>query len=121
MYDIRILVPGTEDAAANFTRFFVIGHQMAKPTGLDKTSVLCAIKDKPGALFALLDPLSRRKLNLTRIESRPSRRKAWEYVFFIDLQGHVDQPGVREALDEVGEHCKELKVLGSYPHGELEE
>ena len=121
LYDIRILVPGIEDAAANYTRFFVVAQQFAKPTGKDKTSVMCAIKDRAGALFDLLEPLSRRGINLTRIESRPSQRKAWEYVFFIDFLGHIDDPHVRESLDEVSNHCKELKVLGSYPHGELEE
>lgn len=121
MYEIKVLVPGVEDAAHNFTRFFVVGHQMAKPTGRDKTSVLCAIKDKPGALYHLLTPFSEEGVNLTRIESRPSRRKAWEYVFFIDLEGHVDSTAIQNALEKVSHHCKEMKVLGSYPHGELEE
>ncbi len=121
IYNIAILVPGIEDAAHNFTRFFVIGNQIAKPTGHDKTSLLCAIKDRPGALYTLLTPFSSRNLNLTRIESRPSQRKAWEYVFFIDLLGHVDEPAITDALEDVAMQCKELKVLGSYPHGELVE
>jgi chorismate mutase/prephenate dehydratase len=121
IYEIAVVVPGVEDASHNFTRFFVVGHQIARPTGADKTSVLCAIKDRPGALYALLDPLSQRGVNLTRIESRPSRRKAWEYVFFIDMLGHIEDPPIAEALEEVGHLCKELKVLGSFPHGELEE
>ena len=83
-YNISILVRGIEDASANFTRFFVLGRQLAKPTGNDKTSILCSIKDRPGALYELLTPLREHKINLTRIESRPSRRKAWDYVFFID-------------------------------------
>ena len=94
---------------------------MAKPTGQDKTSVLCAINDKPGALYELLGPMHHKGINLTRIESRPSQRKAWEYVFFIDMLGHIEDDHVRSALDEVAAMCKELKVLGSYPHGELEE
>ncbi len=121
MYDIKLVVRGVEDAANNFTRFFVIGDQMAKPTGQDKTSVLCAINDKPGALYELLGPMHHKGINLTRIESRPSQRKAWEYVFFIDMLGHIEDDHVRSALDEVAAMCKELKVLGSYPHGELEE
>ncbi len=121
MYDIRILVPGIEDASHNFTRFFVIGHQMAKRTGQDKTAILCAIQDHPGALFSLLTPLSSRNINLTRIESRPSQRRAWEYVFFIDMIGHAEDPPILEALEELRTQCKELKVLGSFPHGELEE
>lgn len=120
-FKLNIVVQGIEDAASNFTRFFVVGRHIAKPTGNDKTAILCAIKDKPAALFELLTPLADGKLNLTRIESRPSQRKAWEYVFFIDLLGHVEDPGVREALEKVAEHCKEMRVLGSFPHGELED
>ena len=121
MYDIKVLVAGVEDAVHNFTRFFVVGHQNDKPTGQDKTSVLCAIKDRPGALYSLLTPLAEHGISLTRIESRPSRKKAWEYVFFIDMLGHVDDENIQAALEEVSVYCKELKVLGSYPHGELEE
>jgi chorismate mutase / prephenate dehydratase len=117
-YGLNILVKGIEDASANFTRFFVISRQLAKPTGRDKTSILCAIKDRPGALYSLLTPIYSRGINLTRIESRPSRRKAWKYVFFIDLLGHSEDSIVREALKEVSTHCTELKVLGSFPHGE---
>ncbi|GMW02999.1 MAG: P-protein [Candidatus Hydrogenedentota bacterium] len=120
-YGISVLIKGIEDAAHNFTRFFVIGRQMAKPTGEDKTSILVAIKDKPGALYELLIPLANAKVNLTRIESRPSQRRAWEYVFFIDMLGHADDPGIKMALEEVGHQCKELRILGSYPHGELAE
>lgn len=121
LYNIKILVPGIEDAANNFTRFFVIGHQMSKRTGQDKTSILCAIKDRPGALYSLLNPLASRGINLTKIESRPSQRKAWEYVFFIDMLGHVEDPNLKEGLEEVAAFCKEVKILGSYPRGELEE
>ena len=120
-YGLDILVPGIEDAAHNFTRFFVIGRQLSKPTGNDKTSVMCAVKDRPGALYELLIPFSEAGVSLTRIESRPSQRKAWEYVFFMDFAGHADDKDISTALARVGDHCKELKVLGAYPHGELEE
>jgi chorismate mutase / prephenate dehydratase len=120
-YQLNIVMQGIEDAPHNFTRFFVIGRQMAKPTGHDKTSILCAVKDKPGALFELLQPLFDAKLNMTRIESRPSQERAWEYVFFIDMLGHVDEPHVAAAIEKTAEHCKQLKILGSFPHGELEE
>jgi chorismate mutase/prephenate dehydratase len=120
-YGLGIVAAGIEDAAHNFTRFFVIGHQRPKPTGHDKTSILCAIKDRPGGLYSLLLPLASQGINLTRIESRPSQKKAWEYVFFIDMLGHVDEPKVKDALQTVAKQCTELKVLGSYPHGELEE
>ncbi len=120
-YGLQVVASGIEDAAHNFTRFFVIGHQMPKPTGHDKTSILCAIKDRPGGLYSLLLPLASRGLNLTRIESRPSQKKAWEYVFFIDMIGHVEEPRVKDALESVAKQSSELKVLGSYPHGEVEE
>ena len=118
-YNISILVRGIEDASANFTRFFVLGRQLAKPTGNDKTSILCSIKDRPGALYELLTPLREHKINLTRIESRPSRRKAWDYVFFIDLMGHCEDANVKEALRELSHYSTELKVLGSFPSGDL--
>lgn len=120
-YGLAVVVKGIEDVPHNFTRFFVISRQMAKPTGQDKTSILCAIKDRPGALYNLLTPLADAGINLTRIESRPSRKKAWEYVFFIDMLGHADEPRVRDAIEAVSQFCKELKVLGSFPHGDLEE
>lgn len=120
-FGLKIVASGIEDAAHNYTRFFVIGHHMPKPTGNDKTSILCSIKDRPGGLYSLLLPLASRAVNLTRIESRPSRKKAWEYVFFIDMLGHVEEPRIKDALESVAKQCTEFRVLGSYPHGELEE
>lgn len=120
-YNLEILVSSIEDMPNNYTRFFVVGHQISKPTGKDKTSILAAVKDRPGALYNLLLPFYEGNVNLTRIESRPSRKKAWEYVFFIDLQGHSQDAPVAAALKEVAEHCVELRVLGSYPQGEVEE
>ena len=120
-YKLATLAKSIEDAAHNFTRFFVIARQMAKPTGHDKTSALCAIKDHPGALYELLKPLHDAGVNLTRIESRPSKEKAWEYVFFMDMLGHADESPIKEALEITIAQCKSLKILGSFPHGELEE
>jgi len=120
-YHCDIKVACIEDSPNNYTRFFVVGHQLAKPTGKDKTSVLIAVKDRPGALYNLLLPFYENKVNLTRIESRPSRKKAWEYVFFVDLIGHVQDPTVADVLKKVGDHCNELRVLGSYPQGAVEE
>ncbi len=120
-YNLDILVERIEDAPHNYTRFVVVGHQIVKRTGDDKTSVLVWVKDKPGALYNLLLPFARRNINLTRIESRPSQQKAWEYVFFIDFLGHVEDELIQEVLAEVGEHARNLKVLGSFPRAELQD
>ena len=117
---MNVVAERIEDAPHNYTRFFVIGRQVVKPTGNDKTSLLLSIKDRPGALHSLLQPLFDSEINLTRIESRPSRKKAWEYVFFVDLLGHVDEPQIQSALESISEHCIEMKVLGSYPRGDVE-
>lgn len=117
---LNVVADRIEDAPHNYTRFFVIASQVAKATGKDKTSLLLTVRDKPGALQGLLLPFSTGGINITRIESRPSRRKAWEYVFFLDLEGHIDDPKMKEVLEEVHEFCLELKVLGSYPLGDVE-
>lgn len=120
-YNLDLLVPCIEDSQNNYTRFFIIGYQKSKPTGKDKTSILISVKDRPGALHELLQPFEDAGVNLTRIESRPSRKKAWEYVFFIDFIGHMDEERVKALLKHVGEYCNEMRVLGSYPQGEIEE
>ena len=119
--ELKVLVEGIEDAAHNYTRFFVIARHQARATGKDKTSIMCSIRDRAGALFDMLMPFSTHSINITRIESRPSQRKAWDYVFFIDFEGHADDPVVAKALEEISQHCKELKILGSYPLGHLED
>ncbi len=120
-YNLDILMERIEDAPHNFTRFVVVGRQIVRRTGDDKTSVLVWVKDKPGALYSLLLPFARRGLNLTRIESRPSQQKAWEYVFFIDFLGHIEDQIVQETLEEAGEHTRNLKILGSFPRAELQD
>ena len=120
-YDLKTLVAGIEDVSHNYTRFFVIGRHLARPTGNDKTSILFWVKDRPGSLYAMLSPLATRGINLTKIESRPSQRRAWEYVFFIDMVGHVEDAKIKEAIEEIAVHCKELRVLGSFPQGAVEE
>lgn len=115
LYKINILEEGIEDVRDNCTRFLVIGKQSSKPTGKDKTSVMFSIKDKPGALQGILKPFSDRKINLTKIESRPTKRRAWEYVFFVDLEGHIEDKIVQEALKEIEEFCVFIRILGSYP------
>lgn len=118
MYDLWFVEHGIEDFKNNYTRFLVISREPSKRTGRDKTSLMFSVKDRPGALFSILEPFKKTRINLTKIESRPSKRKAWEYIFFVDLQGHMDDRKVRKVLDEVKEHCLYLKILGSYPAGE---
>jgi chorismate mutase/prephenate dehydratase len=118
MYDLRFIARHIEDRAENVTRFLVIGNDYPSPTGKDKTSVMFSIKDRPGALYDILAPFKRAKINLTKIESRPSRRRAWEYIFFVDLEGHIQEARVMKALQEVKKHCLFFKHLGSYPAGE---
>lgn len=124
LYELRIIESSIEDNTNNFTRFLVIGKKSASMTGGDKTSIMFAIKDAPGALYTMLQPFAKRSINLTKIESRPLKTKAWEYVFFVDLDGHIDDDGLRDAIGELKAECSFLKVLGSYPksapqeHGE---
>jgi chorismate mutase/prephenate dehydratase len=116
--NLPIRAESIEDEKQNYTRFLVVGRQMVRPTGADKTSLIVTLKDKPGALHELLTPIREAELTLTRIESRPSRRQAWEYVFFIDLLGHVEDEKVAAALDRVRELAFSVKVLGAFPRGE---
>jgi len=118
LYDLHILKRNIEDLAQNVTRFLVLGRQQPGPTGHDKTSVLLTTRDKPGVLYQVLAAFAERGLNMTKIESRPSRRRPWEYVFFVDIDGHDQDPIVREALAVVREQCEALKVLGSYPRAD---
>ncbi len=115
LYGLGILRKNIEDHPNNFTRFLVIGQHPTSPTGHDKTSVMFSTKDEPGVLYRLLQPLAEQKINLTKIESRPLKKRAWEYVFFIDLDGHVEDPLIAEALKKMERECSFLQVLGSYP------
>jgi chorismate mutase / prephenate dehydratase len=121
VYDLRILFSNVEDEADNTTRFLVIGRKMFPPSGEDKTSLLVSSTgtEGPGVLFHLLEPLARHGVNMTRIESRPSRRRKWDYVFFVDLDGHADEPVVRQALDEIEKQASLFRVLGGYPKAVL--
>jgi chorismate mutase/prephenate dehydratase len=117
-YKLNVVASSIEDSAHNFTRFLVIGKSDAPATGQDKTSLLFSIKDRVGALHDMLMPFKKHKINLTKIESRPSKKKAWDYYFFVDLEGHRDEPQVKKAISELENKCKFLKVLGSYPVSE---
>lgn len=118
VYALKVVASAIEDSVHNITRFLVISNASAARTGSDKTSVVFSIKDRVGALHDMLVPFKKYKLNLTKIESRPSKKKAWDYYFFIDLEGHLDDPAVRTALAELESKCRFMKVLGSYPLGE---
>jgi chorismate mutase/prephenate dehydratase len=115
VYHLPILAQAVQDREDNTTRFFVIGHQRAPRTGHDRTSLMFSLRDQPGALFAALRPFDQLKINLTKIESRPSRRKLWEYFFFVDMQGHQEDEPVVAAVSELRQHCGIVKILGSYP------
>jgi chorismate mutase/prephenate dehydratase len=118
IYRLRAIARRIEDMQDNFTRFLVIGNTIAEKTGDDKTSLMVSIKDKVGALYDLLLPFRKQGLNLTGIESRPSRKKAWDYYFFIDFLGHVQDAKVQAAIASVEKATLTVKVLGSYPRSE---
>ncbi len=118
VYKLKVVARDIEDSLHNITRFFVVGKTEAGKTGHDKTSILFSIKDKVGALHDMLIPFKKYKINLTKIESRPSKKRAWDYYFFMDLEGHKQEPRIQKALQELESKCKFLKILGSYPVGE---
>ncbi len=115
LYGLVIVEPNIEDQPDNTTRFLVIGSQAALPSGDDKTSLLISVNNKPGALYKMLQPIAQHKISMTRIESRPSRQAMWEYVFYIDVDGHRDDAAVAAALAALENEAFAVKVLGSYP------
>ena len=115
VHGLKILAASIQDLASNTTRFLVIGRTASPPTGDDRTSLMFCVQDKPGALFDALEPFNRLKISMSKIESRPSKRKAWEYFFFVDIDGHVSEEKVQKALEALGEHCTFVKILGTYP------
>jgi chorismate mutase / prephenate dehydratase len=117
VYGLNVIVPEIEDAPDNTTRFLVIGRKLFSASGNDKTTLLVSAGDtqSPGALHRLLGPLAEYGISMTRIESRPSRRRKWDYVFFIDVVGHADQHPLSTALDELKKQSSLFRVLGSYP------
>jgi len=119
IYQVPILAHNIEDEAGNTTRFLVIGNQRVPPSGDDKTSLLVSTRNEAGGLHRLLSPLARHGISMTRIESRPSRRGMWDYVFFIDIIGHRDDPQVAAALADLQAAAGIYKELGSYPKAVL--
>ena len=121
VYDLNVLFSNVEDQGDNTTRFLVIGRELFPPSGKDKTSLLVSASgtEGPGVLMHLLEPLARCGVSMSRIESRPSRRKKWDYVFFVDIEGHVEDEPVKKALAEVKATASLFKVLGAYPKAVL--
>lgn len=118
-YGLAVLQKNIEDSPENTTRFLVIGKQEVCQTGDDKTTLLISAPNKPGALYNLLQPLARNNVSMTRIESRPSHCVNWEYVFFLDVVGHLEGEAIQRSLEELKVQTDFLKVLGSYPRAAL--
>lgn len=114
-YSLEVAQSNIEDSKENTTRFLIIGKQDVPPCGVDKTTLMISAKNKAGALYHLLAPLANNGLDMTRIESRPSRNANWEYYFFVDVNGHIQQENVKIALKELEEEAELIRVLGSYP------
>ncbi len=119
LYGLKVLAEKIEDQPDNSTRFLIIGTQDVPASGSDKTSVVVAMRNEPGALHDLLEPFHRHEIDLTRVETRPSSSGTWNYVFFIDFAGHVNNADIQKVLQEVGQRASDLKILGSYPKAVL--
>jgi len=114
-HNLAIVARDIEDEPTNTTRFLVLSPEDTAPSGRDKTSLVISVRNRPGALLELLAPFAGHGIGLSKLESRPARSGAWEYVFYVDLEGHVSDPNIQHALKAVEEHCTFLKVLGAYP------
>ena len=117
VFGLTICAENIEDDPNNTTRFLVIGGQEVAPSGSDKTSLVMSTKNRPGAIHQLLGPFAEHGVSMSRLESRPSRAGLWEYVFFVDIEGHQQDAKVTQALQQLREKAAFLKVLGSYPRG----
>ena len=115
VYGLRIVAGPIEDRPDNTTRFLVIGRDLFPPSGNDRTSLLVFVRDQPGALFRVLEPLARRGVSMNRIESRPAHTGLWQYAFFIDVGGHVTESPLSDALEDLADFAENVTVLGSYP------
>lgn len=115
IYELKVVAANIEDEANNTTRFLVIGKHAAQVSGNDKTSLILSTRNQAGGLHRLLEPFARNAINLTRIESRPTRQSAWEYLFFMDVEGHAQDPALASALEQLGRDGSLVKILGSYP------
>jgi prephenate dehydratase len=116
-YDMKILEENIEDRKNNFTRFLVLSDQKTNPTKNDRTSMIFGLKHTPGSLFSVIQEFNAGNINLTKIESRPTKEKPWEYNFYLDLEGHIEEDEVKKTLNKIEKKCTFLKVLGSYRRG----
>jgi len=119
LYDMDILDEGIEDNKNNFTRFLIISKTGTKSTGHDGTSMIFSVKHTPGALYRILEVFADRKINLTKIESRPTKEKPWEYNFYVDFEGHIDDKIINEAVESIKKRAAFIKILGSYKRAEF--
>ncbi|MDR5694316.1 MAG: prephenate dehydratase [Armatimonadota bacterium] len=115
LYGLQVLASGIETNPDNYTKFLAIGREPAPYTPVSKTSLVFATRNVPGALYRALGVFATREINLTKLESRPSRRRPWEYIFYLDFEGHLQDSACREALEELKKYTTFLKILGSYP------
>ncbi|MDR0401898.1 MAG: prephenate dehydratase [Endomicrobium sp.] len=115
MYNLCILQKGIQESRKNFTRFFVVGRTITKPTGKDKTSLVFTVNDEIGALYNVLEIFNKSNVNLMKIESRPTKKRAWEYMFFVDFRGHINEKNVIDMIKSLKNNCIFVKSLGSYP------
>lgn len=118
-YDLQVLAANIEDRTDNTTRFLIIGRELTQPSGQDKTSILIASRNQPGALYHLLEPFHQAGISLTRIETRPARSGTWSYVFFVDFEGHCLDSDIAPVLEKLREQAIDFKWLGSYPKAVL--
>ena len=119
LYNMDIVDEGIEDNKNNFTRFLVISKTITKSTGHDGTSMIFSVKHTPGALYRILEVFADRKINLTKIESRPTKEKPWEYNFYVDFEGHVDDKIINEAVELIKKRTVFIRILGSYKRAQF--
>jgi prephenate dehydratase len=119
-YDMKILDQNIEDRKNNFTRFLVLSDEKTSPTKNDRTSMIFGLKHTPGSLFSVIQEFNNSKINLTKIESRPTKEKPWEYNFYVDLEGHIEVDNVKKTLNKIEKKCTFLKILGSYARGTID-
>jgi chorismate mutase/prephenate dehydratase len=115
MYGLKVMKKNIQDNIYNYTRFIIIGKITPEKTGCDKTSIIFSVKDEVGALHRILEPFAKHEINLTKIESRPVKKRAWEYLFFLDMEGHITDGNIASAINEMRILCDYFKLLGSYP------